>query len=146
MNRRTFLRFASALPLLVIAGCATGPKLAEVQSTIPPVRSGRGRIWFYRSGSAFGSGIQPSVLLNGEKIGDSVPGGVFYRDVSPGDYNVLLSTEVDRRLTFTVASGGERFVRMSVSLGVLIYRVYPELVDAVEARGEIASLAFTGGS
>jgi Protein of unknown function (DUF2846) len=145
MNRRIFLRIGLALPILAVTGCATGPKLTEVQSKIPPIPTGRGRIWFYRS-TSFGAAIQPSVHLNGEKVGEAVPHGVYYRDVSPGDYNVLLSTEVDRRLTFTVANGEERFVRLVVTFGLIAARVYPELVGAAEARAEIASLAFTGGS
>jgi hypothetical protein len=35
---------------------------------------------------------------------------------------------------------------MTVTLGVIAGRVYPELVDQSEARGEIATLAFTGGA
>ena len=35
-------------------------------------------------------------------------------------------------------------MRCAVGLGVLVYRIIPELVDEAEARKEIADLAFTG--
>jgi hypothetical protein len=148
MLRRSFLRhtpfvvLAAAAPAL--AGCASGPKYAEVASRIPAVPPGRSRVWFFRDGSPIGSGIQPSVMVNGQKVGDSVPGGFFYTDVTPGNHEVLLSTEVDRKLTFTTAPGEERWVRMTVTLGALIYRVYPELVPPETGRAEIQTLAYTG--
>jgi hypothetical protein len=147
MIRRRRLFVASLAPIggtLLLAGCATGPKYAEVASRIPPVPAGRSRVWFFRDGSPIGSGIQPSVMLDGAKVGDSVPGGFFFHDVAPGNHEVLLSTEVDRKLTFTTAPGEQRYVRMTVTLGALIYRVYPELVPPETGRAEIQGLAFTG--
>jgi hypothetical protein len=128
----------------VAAGCATGPKYAEVSGAIPAIPADQGRIYFYRSGQPFGSGIQPSIMLNGQKVGDSQPNGFFFVDRPPGSYEVVLSTEVDRKLTFTLAPAEERFVRMSVGLGVIVYRVYPELADRATALAEIKDLAYTG--
>lgn len=130
--------------VLLAAGCATGPSYKEVQSTLPKVTASQGRIYFYRSAQPFGSGIQPSVMLNGQKVGDSKPGGFFFVDRAPGSYEVLLSTEVERKLSLTLASGEERYVRMAVGLGVIVYRVYPELVDAATGRAEIQDLSYTG--
>ncbi|HUK05055.1 MAG TPA: DUF2846 domain-containing protein [Burkholderiales bacterium] len=135
----------AALALALLPACATGPRYAEVEKTLPKVAADKGRVWFYRSGIMFGAGIQPSVLLNGEKVGDSVPGGFFYVDRNPGSYEVLLSTEVDRKVTFTLESAQERYVRMTVGLGVIVYRVYPELVDPAEGRKEIVETSYIGG-
>ena len=134
----------TAVIAFALSACATGPKYAEVQSSIPALDPAKGRIYFYRSGNPFGSGIQPSVMLNGGKVGDSVPGGFFFVDRDPGNHEVLLSTEVDRKLTFTLAKGQEQYVRMSVTLGVIVYRVFPELVDAAAAREEIRDLSYIG--
>ena len=134
----------AAIIALLLAACATGPKYAEVKSAIPALAADHGRIYFYRSGNMFGSGIQPVVMLNGEKVGDSVPGGFFFVDRKPGNYEVLLSTEVERKLTFTLVSGQEQYVRMSVTLGVIVYRVFPELVDAATGMSEIKDLSYTG--
>ncbi len=133
-----------ALLCLVITACATGPQFAEVQSTLPQLAESKGRIYFYRSANPFGSAVQPSVLLNGEKVGDSVPNGVFLRDVPPGKYEVSLSTEVEKKLTFTLEAGEEKFVRMSISLGLFVGRVIPELVNPEVGRQEISGLAYTG--
>ena len=134
----------AAIIALSLSACASGPKYAEVQSSLPALDPAKGRIYFYRSSNIFGSGIQPSVMLNGSKVGDSVPGGFFFMDREPGNYEVLLSTEVDRKLTFTLAKGQEQHVRMSVTLGVIVYRVFPELVDTTTAKQEIRDLSYIG--
>jgi hypothetical protein len=103
-----------------------------------------GRIYFYRKANLFGSGIQPSVYLNGKKVGRSVPGGFFFVDRPAGNYEVLLSTEVDKKLTFTLDKGQIRYVRMSVGLGILVYRVYPELVDPSIGESEMQELRYIG--
>jgi hypothetical protein len=92
----------------------------------------------------FGAGIQPDVMLNGARVGDSTPGGFFFIDRPAGNFEVLLSTEVERKVTFTLAPKEERYVRMTVGLGVIVYRVYPELVDPAEALKEIVELSYTG--
>jgi hypothetical protein len=127
------------------AGCASGPPLSEVQATLPRLAADKGRVWFYRSSSPFGAAIQPTIKLNGEAVGDSVPGGVFFKDVAPGDYAVSTTTEVDRQLTFTLAAGQERYVKTSIGFGVAVGRIHPELIDPEEARKDIATLSYTGG-
>ena len=138
------LRVLGLIAVLILAGCATGPRLAEVQSTLPQLQTEKGRIWFYRSSSPFGAAIQPSIRLNGEVVGESVPGGVFFRDVEPGDYNVATTTEVERQLTFTIAKGQERFVKTSPGFGIVVGRIHPELIDPKQAREDIAGLSYTG--
>ena len=142
---QTSLRgFIAACVVALLAGCASGPKYEEVKNALPPLKPADGRIYFYRSGTMMGSGIQPSVMLNGAKVGDSVPGGFFFVDQAPGPMEVLLSSEVDRKLTFTLDRGKTHYVRMSVGLGVLVYRVYPELVDAGTGEKELAGLSYIG--
>ena len=127
-----------------IAGCATGPKYTDIQATIPDIEYEKARIYFYRSANMFGSGIQPTVNLNGEKVGESTPGGFFFVDRAPGDYEVVLSTEVEKKLTFELDNGEKKYVRMTVGLGVIVYRVYPELIDQAEALAEIQGLSYIG--
>ena len=128
----------------LLTGCATGPKYEEVRGGFATLPADQGRIYFFRSSNPFGSGIQPSVMLNGEKVGDSQPGGFFFVDRAPGNYEVNLTTEVERKLTFTLESGQEQYVRMSVGLGVLVYRVYPELVDKKTGEEELKGLSHIG--
>lgn len=145
MKTSVRLRLAVALLLpFLFAACATGPSLTSMRDKIPQVPTEEGRIWFYRSGSPFGSAIQPSIMLNGRKVGDSVPGGFFYVDTAPGQYVVTTVTETDYSVKFVLEAPQERFIRTAVSVGLLIGRVVPELVDPDEARKDIASKSYTG--
>ena len=128
---------------MTLFACATGgPKYTEMQSTIPQIAPDQGRIYFYRHANFIGAAIQPDILLNGEKVGESVPGGFFYVDVKPGDCEVLCSTEVERKLSFTLDNQQTRFVRTKVGMGVLVYRVYPELVEPSDGMNEIKELTY----
>lgn len=131
---------------LTVTGCATGPKYTEVKSAIPSISQDKGRIYFYRSGTMFGSAIQPSVNLNGVVVGDSKPGGFFYVDVPPANYEVTLSTEVDKKLTFTLDKQEQKCVRMSIGFGVLAARVYPELAEPAICDTEIQDMSYTGSA
>jgi len=138
--RRIFL----ACLLATLAACASGPKYTEVKSSIPTASAEQGRIYFYRSGIMFGAGIQPSVMLNGEKVGDSKPGGFFFIDRAPGNHEVMLSSEVEKKVSFTLEKGQTQYVKMTVGMGVIVYRVYPELVDAAQAQTDMQDLSYTG--
>lgn len=141
-SRRSFL--LGSLPVLALAGCASGPRMADMASRIPPIPQGKARIWFYRSASPVGSAVQPPIRVNGQVVGTSTPNGAFFRDVDPGDIRVTTETEAERVLTFTIAAGEERYVRTFVMPGFFVGHVGAELVDATEARPEVASKAFTG--
>jgi hypothetical protein len=130
--------------LMILAGCASGPKMAEVKSSMPTLAADQGRVFFYRSSSMFGAALQPSIYLNGKEVGSSKPGGFFYRDVPAGNYTVTTATEVEKQLTFTVAPKETKYVKTSVSFGVMVGRVNPELRPADEAEKEIAELSYTG--
>jgi hypothetical protein len=146
MNR-VFNFLAAGLLIAGMTGCASGPKYTEVQSSIPKLSADNGRIYFYRpTNMGLGSGIQPSVNLNGKVVGESKAGGFFFVDTAPGDYEVMLSTEVDKKLTLTLAKGQERCVRMAVGLGVIVYRVYPELADPQQCQSEIKELSYIGAA
>lgn len=136
---RAFL--VAVLPLLLISGCATGPKYTEVMSTIPPLTPSQGRIYFYRP-SAFGAAVQPDINLNGQKVGTAKPHGFYFVDRDPGNYEVTAATETEKKLTFTLEPRQERYVRLRIQMGVFVGRIVPELVDKAEAEGEIKDLSF----
>lgn len=144
MSARSRLHLIAALAVAgLLAGCATGPKYTEVASAIPTLKPAEGRIYFYRT-SALGAAVQPTINLNGTAVGTSITSGFFFVDRPPGSYEVMMGTEVERKLTFTLEAGQERFVRTSISLGLLVGRPHAELVDAKEAREEISTLSYTG--
>jgi hypothetical protein len=132
-----------AMLVAVAAGCASGPKFNTVETTLPALQSGKARIFFYRS-TSLGAAIQPEVSLNGVVVGKAEPHGVFYVDREPGNIEVVTGSEVEKKLTFTVAARDTRYVKLGVGFGVLVYRIIPELMSADEAKKDIADLAFTG--
>jgi hypothetical protein len=117
-------------------GCATGAKFTEVQPKMVAESPGMSRIFFYRT-SVLGAALQPEVLLNDHKVGKAVAQGFFYVDRSPGNYIVATSTEVERKLSFTLEQGQTRYVRFSVSMGFFAGHVYGKLVDNSVALEEI---------
>ena len=126
----------------LLAACATGPKYADVKSSIPPLASDKGRIYFYRPNSMGGAAIQPGIMLNGEKVGTSKPGGFFYVDRPPGHYEALCGTEVERKTNFVLAAGQERYVKTVIGMGIMVGHVQPELIDPEEGSVAIQSLHY----
>jgi hypothetical protein len=134
------------LASLFLAACASGPKLAEMKSSIPGLDANQGRIYFYRSSSMFGAAIQPSISMNGTIVGTSKPGGFFFVDRAPGPMEVSTSTEVEKKLTFTLDAGQTRYVRTVIGLGVVAGRVYPELVDNATGETDMADASYIGAA
>lgn len=130
----------------VLTGCAaTGPLYSDMSASIPTLPANKGRIYFYRSDTALGAAVTSDISLNGKVVGKSERASVFYVDQTPGNCVVSTSTEVEKQLTFTLAANETRYVHTSVSLGVFVGRINAKLVNAAEAKSEIASLHFTGG-
>ena len=133
--------FAAVPLMLLLAGCATGPKYTEVISTLPSLTPPEGRIYFYRP-SALGAAVQPDIKLNGQKVGTAKPHGFYFVDRAPGDYEVTAATETEKKLTFTLEPRQERYVRLKIQMGLFVGRIVPELVDKAEAEGDLAGLSF----
>lgn len=138
-------RTAAAVSIVaLLSACASGPKMSEVQSSIPALKQDEGRVYFYRSGSMVGAAIQPNIVLNGEVIGVSKPGGFFFVDRAPGAMQVSTSTEVEKKLSFTLNAGEVRYVKTVIGFGIVAGRVYPELVDRAVGEKEIQDASYTG--
>ena len=110
---------------------------------MPTPSDDTGRIFFYRS-IALGVALRPNVMLNNEKVGEAIAHGFFYVDRKPGDYQVVTSTEVERKLSFVLEKGQTRYVRFSVSFGFFVGHVYGELVEPDVALKEIEVCSYTG--
>lgn len=139
ISRRCLLMTAPVL----LAGCASGPKMAEMRSTIPPIPPGMGRIYVYRA-TSLGFGLKPDVMLNGQRVATSEALGFFFVDRPPGSYEISTSTEVERKASFALAAGETKYIRTSVSIGVLVGRLIPELVTQAEGEKEMADLSWQG--
>lgn len=141
---KSALSLSTAFSFALLAGCASGPKHSEIQASIPQPQPTDGRIFFYRSGSMFGAAIQPQIMLNGDAVGESKPGGFFFVDRARGPMEVSTTTEVEKKLTFTLDPGQTRYVRTVVGFGVVAGRVYPELVDNATGEKEIQEASYIG--
>lgn len=138
------IRLLSVVLLTVgLAACATGIKYSEFQPKMPNQSPDSGRIFFYRS-SILGAALRPDILLNNEKVGEARAQGFFYLDRQAGEYQVVTSTEVTRKLSFVLEKGQTRYVRFSVSPGFFVGHVYGELVEPDVALKEIQDCAYTG--
>jgi hypothetical protein len=136
--------FAFAVLALVAACAATGPLYTEVASAIPPVPANKGRVFFFRPDTFVGGAVTSDIRLNGKVVGVSERGSFFYVDEDPGNCTVATSTETEKQLTFVLDRGQTRYVQTSVSIGILVGRINPELVAADVAKKEIESLHYTG--
>jgi hypothetical protein len=144
MTKNITRRLAIVAMAALLAACASGPKHAEIQSSIPSVKAGEGRLYVYRESSMLGAAIQPSVLVNGKVVGQSKPGGFFFVDLPPGPVEVSTSTEVEKKLSLTLDAGQTRYVRTVIGFGLLVGRVYPELVDNAAGAKAVADTSYIG--
>ena len=129
---------------LIATGCASGPGYKDVASAIPTLAADHGRIYFFRPANFGGAGLQPEIKLNEKVVGRSVPGGFFFVDEEPGEYTVSTSTEVKRAIKFTLRAGDTKYVRTTVSMGLLVGHITPTLDDPETAPQEIEQLKYTG--
>lgn len=144
---RRLLTAAAVLLVLWLQGCAaTGPKGAEMVSTLGSIPQGYGRIVFYRSSSIVGAAVQPEIRLDGQVVGQSKPGGFFYVDAAPGKHTASASTEVASNVDIQVVAGQTHYVRSAIGLGLLVGRVVLSVEGMITAKGELSSLSYTGTS
>ena len=141
---RNALIIMAMAAVAVLAGCASGPDFSKAQNGLPPLAAGKGRIFIYRS-TGMGAAVQPDVRINGDVVGTSKGNGIFFVDHDPGNIEVVIGTEVEKHLTFTLAPGNVRYVKCDVNMGLFVAHIVPILVDEKDAAKEISDLAFTGG-
>jgi hypothetical protein len=142
MKKRLHFAFL-ILFTVALSACATGAKFTEVNPSLEPESPNMGRIFFYRP-SSFGAALQPDVMLNDEKIGSAISWGFFYVDRPAGSYECVMSTEVERKLSFILEPGQTRYVRFSVSFGFFVGHVYGELVNDSVGLEEIKDCKYIG--
>ncbi|MBB6582011.1 DUF2846 domain-containing protein [Ralstonia solanacearum] len=131
-----------AATLVTVAGCASGPSYREMAGSIPTLSPQNGRVYFFRSSSMVGAAMQPDIKLNGQTVGESTPGGFFYVDRPAGRYTVSTATETEKTLSLSLDAGETKYVRTSVSVGLLAGRVVPTLEDAAVAQKAIEGLSY----
>lgn len=130
-----------ALLIVFVSGCATGPEFAEVQSTIPQIETGQGRIYIYRPQRSFL--YVGSVRINGEEIRVPEAGGLLFVDRPPGDYEIVVDSITTETAKLWLGAGEERYVRITVTTeGQFLYTIYPKVEDSAIATQEMQDLNF----
>ncbi len=135
-----------AVAAMITACAAAGPKLGLVRDSIPVLEQGKGRLFFYREYATFGSGMQPDILVCGKKVGESIPGGVLYVDLPPGECEVSLPAIVFKgqtRLKVTIAAPGVQYLRTSVGSAGFNGFTNVELVTEAAATTAMQDLSLT---
>ncbi|MFD4840762.1 DUF2846 domain-containing protein [Achromobacter sp. NPDC058515] len=113
MTRSFKMIAAAALGAALLAGCG-GPRYKDVAGSIPFMVPDTGRIYFYQPPAPAGVvSSQPYLRINGVKVGRSKPGSFFYVNRPAGKYEIDTLRD-DETLSFTLAPGQTRYVRLSI--------------------------------
>lgn len=78
------------------------------------------------------------------QVGHSIPDGWFYADLKPGTLKITTSTETTEDTTVKLDAGQTKYVRTDISMGLLVGRVTPSVIDPDTALKEIADLHYAG--
>jgi len=139
MKRTHLLRAIALLPLL-IAGCATAPLPPNPADQDPRA----GTIMFYRPMySLFGHGQRPDLLVDGLRVGKSVPGEWFAAKAAPGPHVVSAPSTMYSgvaTLDVVVRSGEKVYVRTSMGGPAWAGLATVELIDEAAAAREIEKI------
>ena len=142
------MRLAKKLLILFVAlacGCATGPEFAEIQSEIPSIETGQGRVFIYRPQLSFL--YVGSVSLNGEEVRVPPAGGFVFVDRTPGEYEVVVDSVTVESATFQLEADEEKFIRITVDAGgYFLYTISPQLTERETALEQLQELNYIGPS
>jgi hypothetical protein len=130
---------------VLLVGCASGPTFTDLHAREPAVATDRARIYFYREASVVGAAVQPVVYVNGEAVGQAVPGGYFYIDRPAGEYVISTTTEKTKTIKATVRPGETRYVKFDIGMGVFVGHILPTLVMPGQGAAEIARCHYLTG-
>jgi len=142
---KSFHAYLLAIAAVILtSGCATGVPYSSMESSIPVLKGGEGRIFFFREASVLGVALSPEIRLNETVVGNSKSGGFFFVDRPAGSYTAATATEVERTVSFSLSEGEIKYIRSSVSMGVLVGHVRLEVAAPETAKPQLAELKFTG--
>jgi Protein of unknown function (DUF2846) len=137
-----------AVLVTLLIGCvgATGPKYSKIEPSLPEIKAGESRIFFYRPSGFIGGGLKPNILLNGMQIGKAVAGEIFYEDLKPGEYKITTTLSLGSSLELKLPAGKTCYVKLdyTYSFSPVYDVIYPTLVSPSDAVNEMRNLHFTG--
>lgn len=158
----TFLRLAFMVLVLMssgMGGCATGQTYQTLETKIPPLAPGLGRIFFFRDPMYAGSAVQPQLMLNGQDVGKVVPGGFFFLDRPPGEQHIYHDNAYLRGLSFgqidsskvelsekvfSLKAGQTRYVYLQIRVDGSLFYFRPWLLHPIQGQSIISKRRYTG--
>lgn len=145
MKRRVLATALLACTAALLSGCASGPKFEQMQSSLPQLGPGFGRIFIYRQTTMVGAAHVPEIRLNGERVGTAPVTTFFYLDRPAGSYVVSAKIDSERSMSFVLAAGETKYVRAYVNFGLVMGNVAFELHPPAEGAAHLLPLSYTGG-
>jgi hypothetical protein len=142
--RSSWYAVLTAVVVLFVGGCASGPTYQEVAPKLPKLAANEGRIWLIRADRFGAAAVQPEIRVNGVVVGRAQVGGMFFVDRPPGTYEVAGTTEVEKKLTFALTAGEEKYVRLQIAPGLLVGRLHADLIDRQTAERDMSVARYTG--
>jgi hypothetical protein len=128
-----------ALPLLVLAGCASVPTAPTEQDAkakdFSPL-SGKATLFIYRNES-FGAAIPMTVIVNGKSLGQTAAQTYFRLNVLPGKYDVESHAENVSTVSISAEAGKNYFVWQEVKMGFWMARTLVQQVDEKTGRAGV---------
>ncbi len=139
-------RLLAILAVTLLASCAgpVGTNYTAMSVSLPAVKPGEGRIFFYTPGVRFGGDVQPELRLDGAVVGFAVPSGFFYVDRPAGRYEATGKAAADGRIEIPLAAGETRYVRAFAPSAFSVNAVHFLLVPATEGQADMAGLVYSG--
>jgi len=132
--------------LALLAGCSTpvGTTYTQMSVSLPPLKAGEGRVFFYTPAVRFGGDVQPVIKLNGAIVGFAIASGFFFVERPAGRYEATGVTAADGRLDFPLAAGETKYVRATPPSAFSVNAVHFLLVPAPEGQADMANLVYSG--
>jgi hypothetical protein len=114
---RSFIVFAPMFLVALLAGCAMGPRYAEVSKSLPPVSNAMARIVFFREAHLSGAPLSPRIKVNGRKVGELPNGSALIVEYAPGELTISVDLVIDRgtlEFPLTAQPGQEYYIEVGL--------------------------------
>ena len=103
--------FAIISALLMLAACGANKQAKPITGSLPDISPESARIYFYRSQVPFLAAIEPEFLVNGKSVGSAKINQVLYRDAQPGNYEIKISSDIEKPILILLKPRESRFFK-----------------------------------
>lgn len=119
----------------MLTGCgASGPAFKRMD---PPM-NGQGIVYIYRQPGHIGMGVHGTVRANGKAVTDIKNGGYFPYVGLPGPVKFEARTEASNEATVEIEAGVEKYLKVTVGMGLFVGHLHLTEVSPEIGKKEIA--------